>query len=65
MTTDELINRIDVYEDTQEVVDGLREEANYFESKTGEYPYYAKESAIHIEGLWELVQDLKSKLETK
>jgi len=65
MNIDKLISRIDLFSDSQEVVDGLLDEADVFESETGEYAYYAKESAVHIEGLWELVKDLERKLKNK
>ena len=55
MTTIELIDRIAIFDDSDEVVSGLRDEANWVEEITGEYAYYAKEAALHIEGIWELL----------
>tara|TARA_R110000803_G_scaffold158878_1_gene223098 strand:+ start:359 stop:571 length:213 start_codon:yes stop_codon:yes gene_type:complete len=65
MTTTDLISRVELFEDSDEVVDGLRAEADWVEEITGEYAYYAKESAIQIEGMWELLQELKKRVELK
>ena len=64
MDTMALIKRVHLFEDSDEVVDGLRAEANWFEEITGEYAYYAKESAIQIEGMWEILRELRNRLET-
>ena len=60
--TIQLIERIALFDDSVEIVDGLREEADMFELETGEYAYYAKEGAEQIEGMWEILQELKRRL---
>jgi len=65
MTTIELIDRIAIFDDSDEVVSGLWDEAKWSEKITGEYAYYAKEAAVHIEGMWELLQELKNRVELK
>ena len=62
MTTTGLIKRVELFEDSDEVVKGLWDEANWIEEVTGEYAYYAKEGATQIEGMWELLQELKNRL---
>ena len=47
--------RITVFEDSAEVAEALR----YIES------YAAKEAAVHIDGLWELAQELMKYIEDK
>ena len=63
--TIQLIERIAIFDDSTEVADGLRIEADWVEEITGEYAYYAKEAAVHIEGMWELLQELKNRVELK
>ena len=65
MTTTDLIDRVELFNDSDEVVVGLWDEAKRTEEITGEYAYYAKEGATQIEGMWELLQELKNRLETK
>ena len=64
MSNIELIKRVELFEDSDEVVVGLWDEAKRTEKITGEYSYYAKEGAVHIEGMWELLQELRNRLET-
>ena len=64
MTTTGLIKRVDLFEDSNDVVKGLWDEARWIEEETGEYAYYAKEGAIQIEGMWELLRELRNRLET-
>ena len=65
MTTIELIDRIALFDDSTEVVDGLRIEADWVEEITGEYAYYAREASEQIEGMWEILQELKKRAELK
>ena len=65
ITTIELIDRIALFDDSNEVVDGLMAGAEWIEEITGEYAYYTKEAAVHIEGMWELLQELKNRVELK
>ena len=65
MTTIELIDRIALFDDSTEVVDGLRIEADWVEEITGEYAYYAREASEQIEGMWEILQELKKRVELK
>ena len=62
MTTIELIDRIALFDDSTEVVDGLRIEADWVEEITGEYAYYAREASEQIEGMWEILNELKRRL---
>ena len=65
ITTTELIDRVALFDDSDEVVSGLWDEAKWSEEITGEYAYYAKEAAVHIEGMWELLQEFKRRIELK
>ena len=62
-TNIELINRIALFDDSNELAAGLWHEAELSEEMTGEYAYYMKEAAVHIEGMWRLVKDLKRRIE--
>tara|TARA_R110000803_G_scaffold127666_1_gene195032 strand:+ start:300 stop:512 length:213 start_codon:yes stop_codon:yes gene_type:complete len=62
MTTLEIIDRIALFNDSTEVSDGLRIEADWVEEITGEYAYYAREASEQIEGMWEILQELKRRL---
>jgi hypothetical protein len=63
ITTAALIKRVRLFEDSEEVAAGLWTEAKWFEEVTGEYAYYAKEGATQIEGMWELLRELRNRLE--
>ena len=63
ITTAALIKRVRLFEDSDEVAAGLWTEAKWFEEVTGEYAYYAKEGATQIEGMWELLRELRNRLE--
>lgn len=54
-----LINRVQVFEDSEELAIALRE--LHDPSRSG-YNYYPKECAIHIEGLYELTVELAEAL---
>tara|TARA_R110000868_G_scaffold27797_3_gene105022 strand:+ start:1475 stop:1975 length:501 start_codon:yes stop_codon:yes gene_type:complete len=60
--TIQLIERIALFDDSVEIVDGLKDEADIFELETGEYAYYAKEGAEQIEGMWEILYEIKRRL---
>ena len=62
MPTIQLIERIALFDDSVEIVDGLRAEADIFELETGEYAYYAKEGAEQIEGMWEILYEIRRRL---
>jgi hypothetical protein len=55
---EELIDRVEVFDDSYEIVEGLRDMA----LPLGARGYYPKEAAAHIEGLWVLAQDLAKEL---
>jgi len=63
MTRDELIKRVDVFDDTEEVVTGMASEAEDYQDIFNTYPYFTREGIEHILGLWELVNDMKKELE--
>ena len=62
MTTLQLIERIALFDDSTEVANGLRIEADWVEEITGEYAYYAREASEQIEGMWVILQELKRRL---
>jgi hypothetical protein len=64
ITTAALIKRVRLFEDSDEVAAGLWAEAKWFEEETGEYAYYAKEGATQIEGMWEILRELRNRLES-
>ena len=64
MDTMALIKRVRLFEDSDEVAAGLWAEAKWFEEETGEYAYYAKEGATQIEGMWEILRELRNRLES-
>ena len=65
MTTSDLIDRVAIFNDSEEISSGLWNETKRTEEITGEYHYYAKEAAAQIEGMWELLQELKNRIEPK
>ena len=52
MTDKELLKRIDVFSDTEELVDVM----------TDRFDYYSSEMAVHTLGLWNLVNQLGNRL---
>ena len=60
MNIKEIIERVSAFDDSQEVADGLYTSSSQVK---GEYPYYAKEGVVQIEGLYDLALELKSALE--
>ena len=63
LSNSELFSRVDVFDDSVGIIEGLDREADLIEDKTGEYAYYTREACVHIEGLWYVAKELKRRLE--
>lgn len=59
-TADYLLKRISVFEDGDEVAEGLEWLVEDLEQSLGAYHlYYAKESVVHLEGVTDLLMEMK------
>lgn len=60
VTLEYLQQRVLAFDDSDELVRGLMEQAEEYFADTGGYDYWSREYATHIDGLWELVGELMS-----
>ena len=59
---DDLIKRIDVFDDSPEVASSLERSAIAQEAEGDIYAYIEREGAAHILGLWGLLNEIKTEL---
>lgn len=59
LTLSALIERISVFDDNKEISDGLAREIDHIRELTGEYMYFSKEAHVHMDGMYDVLINIR------